>query len=77
MPDKLSRSLSSLPPERGGNSPSHFKTILTLVAIALALGAISIWVGHLSYSWLPPQASIESQLVDDLFSFLVTLVLSQ
>lgn len=50
-----------------------FKTILTLVAIALALAAISIWVGHLSYSWLPPQASIESQLVDDLFSFLVTL----
>ncbi|MDJ0576074.1 MAG: cytochrome c oxidase subunit II [Xenococcaceae cyanobacterium MO_234.B1] len=50
-----------------------FKTILTLVAIALTLGAISIWVGQLSYSWLPPQASVESQLIDNLFSFLVTL----
>ncbi|MDJ0898902.1 MAG: cytochrome c oxidase subunit II [Xenococcus sp. MO_188.B8] len=50
-----------------------FKIILTLVAITLILGSISIWVGQLSYSWLPPQASIESQLVDNLFSFLVTL----
>ena len=50
-----------------------FKTILTLVAIAFTLGVISIWVGQLSYSWLPPQASVESQLIDNLFSFLVTL----
>ena len=49
------------------------KTILTLAAIAFVLGLISIWVGQLSYSWLPPQASVESQLVDNLFSFLVTL----
>ena len=49
------------------------KTIFTLVAIALILAAISIEVGQLSYSWLPPQASVESELVDDLFSFLVTL----
>ncbi len=48
-----------------------FKIILTLVTIALILGGISIWVGQLSYSWLPPQASAESQLVDNLFSFLV------
>ncbi len=50
-----------------------FKIILTLVTIALILGGISIWVGQLSYSWLPPQASMESQLVDNLFSFLVTV----
>ncbi|MDJ0532988.1 MAG: cytochrome c oxidase subunit II [Xenococcaceae cyanobacterium MO_207.B15] len=50
-----------------------FKTILTLVAIAITLGAISIGIGQLSYSWLPPQASVESQLIDNLFSFLVTL----
>ena len=50
-----------------------FKTILILVAIALMLGAISMWVGQVSYSWLPPQASVESQLVDNLFSFLVAL----
>ena len=49
------------------------KTSATLIAIALALGTISIWIGQLSYSWLPPQASAESQLVDNLFSFLVTL----
>ncbi len=49
------------------------KMIATLIAIALGLTAISIWVGQLSYFWLPPQASVESQLVDNLFSFLVTL----
>ncbi|MDJ0713818.1 MAG: cytochrome c oxidase subunit II [Prochloraceae cyanobacterium] len=47
------------------------KTIAILTAIALGLTAISIWVGQLSYSWLPPQASVESKLVDNLFSFLV------
>lgn len=50
-----------------------FRTILTLVAIAIILGVISYWMGQLSYSWLPPQASVESQLIDNLFSFLVTL----
>ncbi|NES74889.1 MULTISPECIES: cytochrome c oxidase subunit II [Okeania] len=49
------------------------RTILTLGAIALVLTAVSIWVGRLSYSWLPPQAAAESILIDDLFSFLVTL----
>ncbi len=49
------------------------KTIITLTVIALVLAAISIAIGQLSYSWLPPQASVESQLVDNLFSFLVTL----
>ncbi|MEM9273529.1 MAG: cytochrome c oxidase subunit II [Cyanobacteria bacterium P01_F01_bin.143] len=50
-----------------------FRTILALVAITIVLGFISLWVGQLSYSWLPPQASVESQLVDNLFSFLVTI----
>ena len=49
------------------------RTILTLGAIALLLAAISIWIGQLSYSWLPPQAAAESMLIDELFSFLVTL----
>ncbi|MDY7007936.1 MAG: cytochrome c oxidase subunit II [Cyanobacteriota bacterium] len=49
------------------------RTILILGAIALVLTAVSIWVGKLSYSWLPPQAAAESLLIDDLFSFLVTL----
>lgn len=44
-----------------------------IIAIASVLTVVSIWVGQLSYSWLPPQASAESQLIDNLFSFLVTL----
>ncbi len=48
-------------------------TILTLGIIAIALGLISLWMGQQSYSWFPPQASAESVLVDQLFSFLVTL----
>jgi cytochrome c oxidase subunit II len=51
----------------------NLKRILTIASIVLILTAVSIWVGRLSYSWLPPQASIESQLIDNLFSFLVTL----
>jgi cytochrome c oxidase subunit 2 len=49
------------------------KRILTIAQVALVLTFISLWMGQLSYSWLPPQASVESQLVDNLFSFLVTL----
>ncbi len=49
------------------------RTVVTLAAITCILGAFSIWVGELSYSWLPPQASLESQLVDRLFSFLVAI----
>lgn len=49
------------------------RTILTLGTIAIALALISLWMGQQSYSWLPPQASAESQLVDQLFSALVTL----
>ncbi len=49
------------------------RTILILGAIALVLTVVSIGIGKLSYSWLPPQAAAESLLIDDLFSFLVTL----
>jgi len=49
------------------------RTILTLVVVAIALAIISLWMGKQAYSWLPPQATAESLLIDDLFSFLVTL----
>ncbi|HEY9645823.1 MAG TPA: cytochrome c oxidase subunit II, partial [Chroococcidiopsis sp.] len=49
------------------------RTVLTLGAIAIAMALVSLWMGVQSYSWLPPQASAESVLVDQLFSFLVTL----
>jgi len=49
------------------------RNILLLSAIAIALTAVSLWIGHLAYFWLPPQAAAESQLFDELFSFLVTL----
>jgi cytochrome c oxidase subunit 2 len=47
--------------------------VLTLVVGAIAISATSMWVGKQAYSWLPPQAAAESHLIDDLFSFLVTL----
>ena len=49
------------------------RTVVTLALVAIALAAISVWMGQAAYSWLPPQASAESILVDDLFSFLVAL----
>ncbi len=45
--------------------------LLTISAILNAI--VSLGIGKLSYSWLPPQATAESLLIDDLFSFLVTL----
>jgi cytochrome c oxidase subunit 2 len=49
------------------------RNILILSAIALILTSISLWIGDLAYSWFPPQAAAESKLVDQLFSFLITL----
>ncbi|MEM7554378.1 MAG: cytochrome c oxidase subunit II [Cyanobacteria bacterium P01_A01_bin.84] len=46
---------------------------LILIAIALLLAVVSIQIGQWAYSWLPPQASSESQLIDNTISFLVTL----
>ncbi len=47
--------------------------IWKIVAIALIITAVSIWVGQLSYGWLPVEAAAESRLIDNVFSFLVTL----
>ncbi|BAZ69430.1 cytochrome c oxidase subunit II [Fischerella sp. NIES-4106] len=49
------------------------RNILIISAIAIALTTISLWIGNLAYSWLPPQGAAESRLVDNLFSFLITL----
>ncbi|MCJ8279256.1 MAG: cytochrome c oxidase subunit II, partial [Rivularia sp. ALOHA_DT_140] len=48
------------------------KLILIIFGAAI-LAVTSLGIGQLSYSWLPPQATAESLLIDDLFSFLVTL----
>ena len=42
-------------------------------AIAAANLTISWWMGQQAYSWLPPQASSESVLVDKLFSFMTAV----
>jgi cytochrome c oxidase subunit 2 len=49
------------------------RTILMLVAIAILMAVISLWMGQVAYTWFPPQASAESVLIDNLFSFLTTL----
>jgi cytochrome c oxidase subunit II len=51
----------------------NLRTIFTLMAIAILITFISLWMGQQAYSWMPPQASAESKLIDDLFSFLVVL----
>jgi cytochrome c oxidase subunit 2 len=51
----------------------NIRTISILVILAIALAVVSLWMGQQAYTWLPVQASAESQLIDDLFSFLVTL----
>ena len=51
----------------------HFLNFLTIVTGAVAVALTSLWIGKQSYSWLPPQGAAESHLIDDLFSFLVTL----
>jgi cytochrome c oxidase subunit II len=49
------------------------RIIFTLTTVAITFAILSWWMGQVSYSWFPPQASAESRLIDDLFSFLVTL----
>ncbi|WP_017297545.1 cytochrome c oxidase subunit II [Nodosilinea nodulosa] len=44
-----------------------------LTALAAANLAISYWMGQQAYSWMPPQASAESVLVDKLFSFMTAI----
>jgi cytochrome c oxidase subunit II len=49
------------------------RTVLILVGIAIAITLVSLWMGQVAYSWFPPQASAESVLIDNLFSFLTAL----
>ena len=49
------------------------RDILSVIVSAIILAVVSLWIGQQAYSWLPPQATAQSLLVDDLFSFLVTL----
>ena len=49
------------------------RTILILVIVAIAIALVSLWMGQVAYTWFPPQASAESVLIDNLFSFLTTL----
>jgi cytochrome c oxidase subunit 2 len=49
------------------------RTILILVIVAILMAVISLWMGQVAYSWFPPEASAESVLIDNLFSFLTAL----
>jgi len=49
------------------------RTILILITVAIAIALVSLWMGQVAYSWFPPQASAESVLIDNLFSFLTAL----
>ncbi len=49
------------------------RNILSVIVSVIVLAVVSLWIGQQAYFWLPPQATAESILVDDLFSFLVTL----
>ena len=51
----------------------NWRRVLGLSAIAAANFAISWWMGQQAYTWLPPQASSESVLVDKLFSFMTAV----
>jgi cytochrome c oxidase subunit 2 len=47
--------------------------LFTLMTGGLVITITSIFIGKQAYFWLPPQAAAESHLIDDLFSFLVTV----
>ncbi|MBE9216675.1 cytochrome c oxidase subunit II [Plectonema cf. radiosum LEGE 06105] len=49
------------------------REIISIIVSAIILAVVSLWIGQQAYSWLPPQAASESILIDDLFSFLVTI----
>ena len=51
----------------------NIKRIVTLTATTLFLTAASIWMGRVSYSWFPPQASAEAILIDNLFSLFTAI----
>ncbi|GCL36542.1 cytochrome c oxidase, subunit II [Sphaerospermopsis reniformis] len=47
--------------------------LFLVMAGGFVITIASIFIGKQAYSWLPPQAAAESHLIDDLFSFLVTI----
>ncbi|TVQ06878.1 MAG: cytochrome c oxidase subunit II [Leptolyngbya sp. DLM2.Bin27] len=49
------------------------RVFLRLLLLTAIMTPISLWVGQLSYTWMPEPASAEALLVDNLFSFLTTL----
>lgn len=51
----------------------NLRLILKLAAVAGILTAISLWMGQVAYSWLPPPASAEAVLVDGLFSLMTAM----
>ncbi|MBH8571701.1 cytochrome c oxidase subunit II [Nostocaceae cyanobacterium CENA369] len=51
----------------------RFLEYLVIAAYIAVLLVVSHWIGQLSYSWMPPEATAEAQKVDYLFSFLVSV----
>ncbi|MEO1620840.1 MAG: cytochrome c oxidase subunit II [Cyanobacteria bacterium J06632_3] len=51
----------------------NYRRIVNLTILAIVNLLISLWMGQQAYSWLPPQASAESILVDKLFSFMTAV----
>lgn len=49
------------------------RAILVLTVYAILVILASFWMAKQSYSWLPPEASAESKLIDDLFSLFTGL----
>ncbi|MGJ3253858.1 MAG: cytochrome c oxidase subunit II [Elainellaceae cyanobacterium] len=49
------------------------RNIVILTILAIAYGLISLWVGQQAYRWMPPEASAEAVLIDNLFSLMVTV----
>ena len=49
------------------------RRIINLTLLFTANLLISLWMGQQAYTWLPPQASAESILVDKLFSFMTAV----
>ena len=55
------------------NKVLNRRRIINLTGLAIANLLISLWMGQQAYSWLPPQASAESILIDKLFSFMTAV----
>ncbi len=49
-----------------------FEYILMAVGMVIII-VLSYWLGQVSYSWMPVEASTDAKHIDDLFSFLVTM----